>query len=142
LILISDVVFAVVAATLSILGLNTLKTIKPLGVGKSFWTLISMSGALFLSGSVIRIFHAVVAELNFSMTVLVMTYNVNEIVQVSWLLALSLLTCSIYTYSRKVKTIRREPIPDERAHDELTPTEEQVKELLRRVEKLKKKVDG
>ena len=105
LILISDVVFALVAAILSVLGLKTLKAIRHLNIGKSFWTPIFVSGVLFLIGSVVAIFH----EVNFSLTT-----NTEEVVHVSRLLALCILVGSIYTYSRKVKEnlTKRVSIPD------------------------------
>lgn len=105
LILISDVVFALVAAILSVLGLKTLKAIRHLNIGKSFWTPIFVSGVLFLIGSVVAIFH----EVNFSLTT-----NTEEVVHVSRLLALCILVGSIYTYSRKVKEnlTKRVSIPE------------------------------
>lgn len=99
LILISDVLFALVAAILGILGLSTFKAIRHLGIGKSFWIPTFVSGVFLLIGSVFRIFHEVAVELDLSLTI-----NIDEIVHVSWLLALCILMGSIYNYSRKVKT--------------------------------------
>jgi hypothetical protein len=62
LILISDVVFALVASILCRLGLSTIKAIKHLGIGKSFWIPVFLSGTLFLLGSTIRIFNQVAFE--------------------------------------------------------------------------------
>jgi len=93
LILFSDVVFALVATLLGILGLRTLKAIKHLGIGKSFWMPVFLSGALFLVGSIFTIFH----EVNFSLTT-----KTDEVVQISQLLALFVLLGGIYSYSRKV----------------------------------------
>lgn len=105
LILISDVIFALVAAILSVLGLKTLKAIRHLNIGKSFWTPIFVSGVLFLIGSVVAIFH----EVDFSLTT-----NTEEVVHVSRLLALCILVVSIYIYSRKVKEnlTKRVSIPE------------------------------
>lgn len=105
LILISDVVFALVAAILSVLGLKTLKAIRHLNIGKSFWTPIFVSGVLFLIGSVVAIFN----EVNFSLTT-----NTEGVVHVSRLLALCILVGSIYIYSRKVKEnlTKRVSIPE------------------------------
>jgi hypothetical protein len=75
------------------LSLKTLQAIKHLGVGKSFWMPTAVSGFLFFFGSII----AILFELNFSLT----TYT-DEVVQVSRLLALSILVSGIYSYSRKV----------------------------------------
>ena len=131
LILFFDIAFALVAAVLCTLGLNTFKAIKHLGIGKSFWIPVFVYGALFLIGSVAKIFHEVGVELD------LLTINTDEIVHVSWLLALCTLMFSIYNYSRKVKTMRGVPIPD--ASKELTPIEKQATELLKRIEKLKNK---
>lgn len=93
LILISDVIFALVATLLGILGLRTLRAIRHLGTGKSFWIPVFLSGALFLIGSIVTIFH----EVNFSLTT-----KTDEVVQISRLLALCILLGGIYSYSRKV----------------------------------------
>jgi len=141
LILVSDVVFALVAAILCILGLSTSKAIKHLGIGKSFWIPVSVSGALFLIGSIVRIFHQVAVELGSLIFLPVelgsLTINTEEIVHVSWLLAICILMFSIYNYSKKVKTIRRGPTPDKR-----NEVIDQTTELLKRIEKLKKRVKG
>ena len=93
ILLVSDVVFTAVAAILSLIGLSTLKAIKHLGIGRSFWAPVSMSGIFFLLGSVVRLLHEFVSQLDLSL-----------IVSVSWLLALCSLMISIYNYSRKAKT--------------------------------------
>lgn len=89
-----EVVFASVAAILSILSFKTLRAIRHLGVGKSFWIPVLVSSIIFLIGSAITIFY----EIGFSLT----TQTV-EVVQVSRILALCILVCGIYNYSRKVK---------------------------------------
>lgn len=100
LIVISDILFASIATILSILGLSTSKAIRHLGIGKSFWIPVFLSSILFLVGSSARIFHNVAVGTYSSP----MTINTDQIVDISWVLALCLLTCSIYNYSRKVKT--------------------------------------
>ncbi len=127
LILISDLVFASVAAILAALGYSTLRAIRHLGIGKSFWLPVSMSGAFFLLGSVFRIFCEVAVGLNLSLTI----YS-DEIVHVSWLLALCFLVCSIYGYSRRVKTIRTIPVLEEKVKEmtRVAVPEEKVKESL------------
>jgi len=100
LIIIPDILFALVATILSILGLSTSKAIRHLGIGKSFWIPVFLSSTLFLIGSIVRIFHNVAVGTYSSL----MTINTAQIVDISWLFALCLLTCSIYNYSRKVKT--------------------------------------
>ena len=139
LILISDVASALVASILCRLGLSTIKAIKHLGIGKSFWIPVFLSGALFLLGSTIRIFNQVAVEL-YSLTFLSvelgsLTIKTEEIVHLSGLFALCILMFSIYNYSKKVKTMRSPPTPNE--SNELT---DQTTELLKRIEKLKKEL--
>jgi len=93
LILISNVIFALVATLLGILGLRTSKAIRHMGTGKSFWMPVFLSGALFLIGSIVTIFH----EVNFSLTT-----KTDEVVQISQLLALCILLGGVFSYSRKV----------------------------------------
>jgi len=93
LVLILEIVVASVAIALILLSLKTLQAIKHLGVGKSFWMPVALSGFLFFFGSII----AILFELNFSLT----TYT-DEVVQVSRLLALCNLVSGVYSYSRKV----------------------------------------
>ena len=93
MILVFEVAFASIAAILSILSLKTLKAIRHLGVGKSFWIPVFVSGLFFFVGSIVTIFH----EVNFSLTT-----KTDEVVNVSRLLALAILVCGIYSYSRKV----------------------------------------
>ncbi len=93
LILTFNIIFALVAASLGILGLSTLRAIRRRGTGKSFWIPVFMSGALFLIGSIVTIFH----EVDLSLTT-----RTDEVVQISRLLALCFLLGGIYSYSRKV----------------------------------------
>jgi len=93
LVLILEIAVASVAVALILLSLKTLQAIRHLGVGKSFWTPVAVSGFLFFFGSVI----AILFELNFSLT----TYT-DEVVQISRLLALGILVGGIASYSRKV----------------------------------------
>jgi len=132
-ILFSDILFALVATVLGILGLGTFKAIKHLGIGKSFWVPIFVSSLLFVFGSAVRIFHEFAIELGWALTV-----YTEEIVRVSWLLALCILMGCIYNYSRKVKTAIRVP-KQANAHSvaELTLMQKQTNELLKRIEKLK-----
>jgi hypothetical protein len=93
---------ASIAVALILLSLKTLQTIRHLGVGKSFWTPVAVSGFLFFFGSVV----AILFELNFSLT----TYT-DEVVQVSRLLALCILVGGVYSYSRKVTKNLGEKFP-------------------------------
>jgi len=132
-ILFTDILFALVATVLGVLGLGTFKAIKHLGIGKSFWVPIFVSGLLFVFGSAVRIFHEFAFELGWSMTL-----YTDEIVRVSWLLALCILMGCVYNYSRKVKTAIKVP-KQANAHSvaELTLMQKQTNELLKRIEKLK-----
>jgi len=133
LILFSDILFALVATVLGVLGLGTFKAIKHLGIGKSFWVPIFVSGVLFVFGSAVRIFHEFAVELGWSLT----TYT-DEIVRVSWLLALCILMGCIYNYSRKVKTVIRVSNQENAPSvAELTLIQKQTNELLKRIEKLR-----
>ena len=136
LILSLDILFALVATVLGILGLGTFKTIKHLGIGKSFWVPVFVSGVLFLLGSAVRIFHEFAFEMGWSLTI-----YTDEIVRISWLLALGILFGSIYNYSRKVKTAIKVAgaSPDAHSAAELTLMQKQTNELLKRIEKLKNK---
>jgi hypothetical protein len=132
-ILFTDILFALVATVLGVLGLGTFKAIKHLGIGKSFWVPIFISGLLFVFGSAVRIFHEFAVELGWSMTI-----YTDEIVRVSWLLALCILMGCVYNYSRKVKTAIRVPRQaDAPSVAELTLMQKQTNDLLKRIEKLK-----
>ncbi len=108
-----EVLFASIAAILSILSLKTLRAIRHLGVGKSFWIPVFVSSIIFLAGSVMTILY----ELGFSL----ITQTV-EVIQVSRILALCILVCGIYSYSRKVKGSLREEfsIPEQLLKERLS----------------------
>lgn len=89
-----EVVFALIAAVLSALSYRTIRAIKHLGVGKSFWIPVFLSSVVFWAGSAM----AILFEMGFSLVP-----QVIEIGQVSRILALCILVCGIYSYSRKVK---------------------------------------
>jgi hypothetical protein len=93
LILISNVTFGLIAILLCALGLNTLKTIRHLNTGKSFWIPVIMSGLLFSISSIITIYN----EMGLSLTF------INEIGQISQLIALCFLSGGIYSYSRTIR---------------------------------------
>jgi len=132
LIIALDILFALVAAVLGILGLGTFKSIKHLGIGKSFWVPLFLSGILFVFGSAVRIFHEFAVEYG----LLVMTYT-DEVIRVSWLLAIGILFASIYSYSRKVKTAIRFTTPEAQREVELKGLKKQTNDLLKQIEKLK-----
>lgn len=101
-----------IAAILSILSFRTLRAISHLGVGKSFWIPVFVSSIFFLIGSVVTIFY----ELDFSLTT-----QIVDITQISRILALSILVCGIYSYSRRVKASLAEEftIPDQIVEERL-----------------------
>jgi len=132
LIIALDILFALVAAVLGILGLGTFKSIKHLGIGKSFWMPVFLSGILFVLGSAVRIFHEFAVEYGW----LVMTYT-DEVIRVSWLLAIGILFGSVYSYSRKVKTAIKFTTPEAQSEIELKGLKKQTNDLLKQIEKLK-----
>jgi hypothetical protein len=93
LIIISNIAFAVIAALLCVLSWKTLKKIKRLNVGKSFWLPVLLSGFLFAICSIIAIFN----ETIFSSTIAV------EINQVTQLIAFCFLSVGVYGYSRMIR---------------------------------------
>ncbi|MEX2737982.1 MAG: hypothetical protein Q6356_002815 [Candidatus Wukongarchaeota archaeon] len=132
LIIALDIMFALVAAVLGILGQGTFKSIKHLGIGKTFWIPVFFSGVLFVFGSVVRIFHEFAVEYSW----IAMSYT-DEIVRISWLLALTILFGSIYNYSRTVKITIKATAPEGKKEAELTGLKKQTHDLLKQVEKLK-----
>jgi len=95
-VLVLEIAVAAVAVALILLSLKTLQAIKHLGVGKSFWTPVAISGFLFFFGSVV----ATLFELSPS-TFSLADYT-GEVVQVSRLLALGILVVGVYSYSSRV----------------------------------------
>lgn len=93
MVLVLEMAVAAVAVALTLLSLKTLQAIKHLGVGKSFWTPVAVSGFLFFFGSVV----ATLFELNYSLTI-----YTDEVVQISRLVALVVLVGGVASYSRKV----------------------------------------
>jgi len=96
LILSLEVIFASIAVVLSILSIRTHRSIRHLGVGKSFWVPVFVSSVFFFIGSVLTIFQ----ETGFFAMPLIV-----DVVQVSRILALCILVGGIYGYSRRVRAI-------------------------------------
>ena len=92
MVLILEVPLAGIALVLSVLSWRTLRAIKHLDVGKSFWIPVLMSGLFFFAGSVLAIFNDLGLMFAFSV----------EVAYLSRLLALSILLGGIYTYSRRI----------------------------------------
>ncbi len=128
-----DIMFALMAAVLGILAHGTFKSIKHMGIGKTFWIPIFVSGILFVFGSTVRIFHEFALEYSWP----AMTYT-DEIIRVSWLLAITILFGSIYSYSKKVKTTIKLTTQQGKKEVELTGLQKQTQELLDQIQKLKK----
>lgn len=94
MILAFEIVFAALAAILSVLSLATLSAIRRLGVGKSFWIPMFLSGVLFVVGSTLTM----LSEVGISFMAQTL-----EVVGISRILALCLLVGGVYSYSNKVK---------------------------------------
>ena len=129
-----DIMFALIAAVLGILGHGTFKSVKHLGIGKTFWMPVFISGIFFVFGSAVRIFHEFAVEYSW----VAMAYT-DEIIRISWLLAITILFGSIYNYSRKVKTTIKLTTPQGQKEVELTGLKKQTHELLKQIEELKAK---
>jgi len=99
MVLILEVSLAAIAIILSVVSLRTLRSIKHLSVGKSFWIPVLLSGVFFFAGSIV----AILSELGLSFTV--------EVVSVSRLLALCFLVSGVYMYSRKITKNLGEKFP-------------------------------
>jgi hypothetical protein len=104
-----ELVFAAVAAILSILSFMTFRSIKHLGIGKSFWIPVFTASVLFVAGSAFAMLDEVGASLP----------RTQEVVYVSRISALCLLVGGVYSYSRKVKGS---------LHDEFTIPEQLIQE--------------
>ncbi len=93
LILILNITFALIATILCVLGWSTLKTIRYLNTGKSFWIPVFASGLLFYVSSITTIFNEVGLSL----------ISIEEIGQITQLIALCFLSGGIYSYSRRIR---------------------------------------
>ena len=93
LIIISNIAFGLISASLCVLGWNTLKAIKYLNVGKLFWIPLFLSSFLFAISSLIAILNEVFLSLTIAF----------EIEQITQLTALCFLAVGIYSYSKMIK---------------------------------------
>jgi hypothetical protein len=93
LITISNITFASLAILLCVLSWKTLKRIRHLNVGKSFWIPAFVAGLFFAVGSMISILN----ELVLSLTIAV------EIGQITELVAFCFLSVGVYSYSRMIR---------------------------------------
>jgi hypothetical protein len=92
MVLFLEVPIAGIAIVLSILSWKTLRKIKHLNVGKSFWIPTMLSGIFFFIGS----FTAILSDLGYSLA-----YSI-EVTLISRLFGLCILLCGVYTYSRQI----------------------------------------
>jgi hypothetical protein len=109
LIIISNIAFGLISASLCVLGWNTLKAIKYLNVGKLFWIPLFLSCFLFTISSLITILNDAFLSLTIAF----------EIEQITQLIALCFLSVGIYSYSKMIKrnipeNIIREEIPTQK----------------------------
>jgi hypothetical protein len=93
LIIISNIAFGLISASLCALGWNTLKAIKYLNVGKLFWIPLFLSSLLFAISSLITI-------LNDAFLSLTIAFEIEQIIQLT---ALCFLSVGIYSYSKMIK---------------------------------------
>ena len=93
LIIISNIAFCLISASLCALEWNTLKTIKYLNVGKLFWIPLFLSSFLFAISSLITILNDAFLSLTMAL----------EIEQITQLIALCFLSVGIFSYSKIVK---------------------------------------
>ena len=93
LIIISNIAFGLISASLCVLGWNTLRAIKYLNVGKLFWIPLFLSSFLFAISSLITILNDVFLSLLIAF----------EIEQITQLTALCFLSVGIYSYSKIIK---------------------------------------
>ena len=93
LIIISNIAFGLISASLCVLGWNTLRAIKYLNVGKLFWIPLFLSSFLFAISSLITILNDVFLSLTIAF----------EIEQITQLTALCFLSVGIYSYSKIIK---------------------------------------
>ena len=110
LIIISNIAFCVISASLCVLGWNTLKAIKYLNVGKLFWIPILVSSVLFAASSLITILNDVFLSLTTAF----------EIEQLTQLIALCFMSIGIFSYSKIIKR----NIPEKNIIPEEIPTQE------------------
>jgi hypothetical protein len=92
MVLILEVPLAAIALILALVSWKTLRAIKHLDIGRSFWIPMLLSGNFFLAGSFVSILN----DLGLSFAYVV------EVASVSRLLALCVLLGGVYMYSRKI----------------------------------------
>jgi hypothetical protein len=92
MVLFLEVPIAGIAIVLSILSWRTLRKIKHLDVGKSFWIPTMLSGIFFFIGS----FTAILSDLGYPLA-----YSI-EVILISRLFGLCILLGGVYTYARQI----------------------------------------
>jgi hypothetical protein len=91
-----EAAIAAVAAIISILSLRTQRAIKHIGVGKSFWIPVALSGILFIVGSAISALNLI------GFTMVTTIPMIDEIAQTTRLIAMGFLLIGVTSYSRQV----------------------------------------
>lgn len=124
-----EISIASIAIVISLVSWKTLKAIKHLDVGKSFWIPVLLSSFLFLTASTITI----LGDFGLSFV----PYSV-EIVSVSRLLAMCFLASGVYVYSRKITKNLLQNLTLEEKAVEAEPIEE-MKPITFVTEELEKK---
>jgi hypothetical protein len=112
-----EVPLASIAVILSVVSFRTLRAMKHLSVGKSFWFPMLFSGICFFAASIT----AILNELG----LLPISY-ITEVVSTSRLLAICFLAGGVYTYSRKItkNLLEKLPLPEGTSEVSLESTEE------------------
>jgi hypothetical protein len=128
MVLILEVPIASIAFILTFVSFRTLRAIKHLSVGKSFWIPVLFSGIFFLSASTI----AIINDLGFSP----ISYTV-EVTSVSRLIAVCFLAGGVFTYSRKITknliekfTLQERPLEVELQTSEKTAPPQSIMDQL------------
>jgi len=129
MVLFLEVPIAGIALVLSLLSWKTMKKIKHLGVGKSFWIPVLLSGIFFLIGSII----AILNDLGVSFEYII------EVMAFSRLLALCILLGGISTYSRQISRnlVEKFILPTRPAPVETQEETEPPKSIVDRLEEKK-----
>ena len=117
MVLIIEVPLASIAVVLSVVSFRTIRAIKHLSIGKSFWFPVLFSGIFFFAASITAILNEI--------GLLPISY-ISEVVSTSRLLAICFLAGGVLTYSRKItkNLLEKFPLPERTNEVGLESTEE------------------
>lgn len=134
MVLFLEVPIAGIALVLSLLSWKTLRKIKHLGVGKSFWIPVLLSGIFFFIGSTA----AILNDLDVSFGYIV------EFIAFSRLLALCILLGGVSTYSRQISRnlVEKFILPTRPAPAETREETEPPKSIVDRLEEKNSKEES